>query len=116
MVNLNNRIRVAIQKSGRLNEQSLQLITRCGIQLSLQKEQLICHSDNFPLDLLLVRDDDIPALVAQGSCDFGIVGTNVLQEKSLQGRNKSKMTHEIVQYLGFAFCRLSISVPKTFPY
>ncbi len=115
-MNENNRIRVAVQKSGRLSEESLRLLTNCGIRLRPQKEELICQSDNFPLDLLRVRDDDIPGLIADGSCDFGIIGTNVLQEKSLQNGEKSRITHEIIEYLGFALCRLSISVPKNFPY
>lgn len=76
-----NRIRIAIQKSGRLSEDSLNLLAHCGISVKPRKNQLFCHSDNFPLDLLLVRDDDIPNLVTEGFCDFGIVGTNLCQEK-----------------------------------
>src|SRR5690242_20284691 len=111
-----NRLRIAIQKSGRLNEESFALLKRCGIHISPRKEQLFCHSDNFPLDLLLVRDDDIPHLVTEGTCDFGIVGTNLLQEKSLQCGLDFKNQYEIIQYLNFAKCRLSIAVPKNFPY
>jgi ATP phosphoribosyltransferase len=90
MKSINNRIRIAIQKSGRLSEESFRLLASCGIYVKPRKEQLFCHSDNFPLDLLLVRDDDIPSLVSEGTCDFGIVGTNVLQEKSLQNVSDSK--------------------------
>lgn len=115
-ININNRIRIAIQKSGRLSEESFRLLTTCGIYVKPRKEQLFCHSDNFPLDLLLVRDDDIPSLVATGTCDFGIVGTNVLQEKSLQNGNDFKNNNEIIRYLVFAVCRLSIAVPKSFSY
>lgn len=106
---INNRIRIAIQKSGRLSEESFRLLANCGIDIKPRKEQLFCHSDNFPLDLLLVRDDDIPGMVSVGTCDFGILGTNVLQEKSLNH-------NEIIQYLGFASCRLSLAVPKSFSY
>lgn len=113
---MNNRIKVAIQKSGRLSQDSLCFLKESGIDIEPQKEELICHSDNFPLDLLLVRDDDIPGLVANGICDFGIIGTNVLREKSLQIGNNIQDTNEIVQYLNFAFCRLSICVPKSFSY
>lgn len=116
MNNFNNRIRIAIQKSGRLSEESLRLLTCCGISVKQRKEQLFCHSDNFPLDLLLVRDDDIPNLVLEGICDFGIVGTNLLQEKSLQDNEKLKPYFKIIRYLGFAFCRLSLAVPKSFFY
>lgn len=116
MKNKNDRIRIAIQKSGRLSEESLRLLASCGIYIKLKKEQLFCHSDNFPLDLLLVRDDDIPNLVSQGTCDFGIVGTNVLQEQALQNGNGSKNNHEIIRYLGFALCRLSIAFPQNFSY
>lgn len=115
MNNINNRIRIAVQKSGRLSEGSFELLTRCGIDINLKKEQLFCQSDHFPIDLLLVRDDDIPGLVSEGACDFGIVGTNVLQEKSLQCGSDLK-NNNIIQYLGFAFCRLAIAVPKDFFY
>lgn len=116
MNNINNRIRIAIQKSGRLSEESFRLLAGCGIYVKPRKEQLFCHSDNFPLDLLLVRDDDIPGLVSKGICDFGIVGTNVLQEESLQSIRDLKNNNQIIQYLGFASCRLSIAVPKNFSY
>ena len=116
MKSLNNRIRIAIQKSGRLSEESFRLLAACGIYVKPRKEQLFCHSENFPLDLLLVRDDDIPGLVSDGTCDFGIVGTNVLQEKSLQTISDSKNNIEMIQYLGFAACRLAIAVPKGFSY
>src|SRR6266513_2241407 len=108
---IDNRIRIAIQKSGRLREESFRLLTCCGIHIKPRKEQLFCHSDNFPLDLLLVRDDDIPNLVSEGICDYGIVGTNVLQEKSLQHAQGLNNTNEIIRYLGFAFCKLAIAVP-----
>src|SRR3989338_2150862 len=114
MKGVNNRVRLAIQKSGRLSEESFRLLARCGIQVKPRKAQLFCHSDNFPLDLLLVRDDDIPGLVADGICDYGIVGTNLLKEKTLP--NSVDLNYEIVQYLDFAACRLAIAVPKNFSY
>lgn len=116
MENRNARIRIAIQKSGRLSEESFRLLAACGIYVKPRKEQLFCHSDNFPLDLLLVRDDDIPSLVSEGTCDFGIVGTNVLEEQSLQKKTSLKNDNEIVRYLGFANCRLALAIPKNFPY
>jgi ATP phosphoribosyltransferase len=105
-----NRIRIAVQKSGRLSEESLNLLKCCGIKVRPRKDQLFCHSDNFPLDLLLVRDDDIPGLVRDGICDFGIVGTNVLQETA------KETDVEVVRYLDFGICRLSIAVPNDFAY
>jgi ATP phosphoribosyltransferase len=116
MKNSSDRIRIAIQKSGRLNEESSRLLTACGIHVKLRKEQLFYHSDNFPLDLLLVRDDDIPNLVAEGICDFGIIGTNLLQEKLLQKGDDLKNNNEIIRYLNFALCRLAIAIPKNFSY
>lgn len=114
MKNRNNRMRIAIQKSGRLSEESFRLLMACGIEVKPRKEQLFCHSGNFPLDLLLVRDDDIPNLVSEGTCDFGIIGTNVLQENTLQQTAKSKIA--IMEYLGFALCRLALALPKNMSY
>lgn len=112
-----NRIRIAIQKSGRLSEESFSLLSRCGIKIRNRKEQLFCHSENFPLDILLVRDDDIPNLVMDGVCDYGIVGTNVLEEKSLhrdnQGSNKNFIK---VRDLDFGACRLALAVPEKIEY
>lgn len=111
----NNRIRIAIQKSGRLNDESLRLMAGCGISVKPRKEQLFCQSDNFELDVLLVRDDDIPSLISEGICDFGIVGTNLLNEKILQN-NSNLQNIEVIRNLNFAYCRLSIAVPKSFQY
>lgn len=116
MKNAKNRIRIAIQKTGRLSEESLRLLSCCGINVKPRKEQLFCHSENFPLDLLLVRDDDIPSLVAQGICDFGIVGTNLCRELELKRGTDLENSIAIVRYLNFALCRLAIAVPKSFDY
>ncbi len=77
------RLKVALQKSGRLTENSLDLMVRCGLKYSRGKDQLMCYGENMPLDLLFVRDDDIPDLVQQDVCDLGIVGLNVIEEKRL---------------------------------
>ena len=111
----NNRIRIAIQKSGRLNEESLRLMAGCGISVKQHKEQLFCPSDNFALDVLLVRDDDIPSLISEGICDFGIIGTNLLNETALKN-TKFKNSYDVIRCLNFAYCRLSIAVPKNFQY
>ena len=77
------RLKIAIQKSGRLTDASTDLLVRCGLKFSRGKDQLIGYGDNMPLDLLFVRDDDIPDLVEEDVCDLGLVGLNVLEEKRL---------------------------------
>ena len=74
------RIRVAAQKSGRLTEHTLELLTRCGLVYSKGRDQLICYGENMPVDVMLVRDDDIPSLVQENLCDLGIVGLNEVEE------------------------------------
>ena len=75
------RLKIAIQKSGRLADISLQLLEKCGIFLAKSRDQLLCRAQNFPLDIFLVRDDDIPAFLATDVCQLGILGQNVLLEK-----------------------------------
>jgi len=81
-----DRLRLAVQKSGRLSTDSLELLASCGIRVKSPKERLLLHADNFPIDVLFVRDDDIPQLVMDAVCDLGIVGTNVLEEAALERR------------------------------
>src|SRR6185437_11977854 len=78
------RLKLAIQKSGRLTEPSLDLLGRCGLKVSRGKDQLMAYGENMPLDVLFVRDDDIPDLVQEDVCDLGLVGLNVLEEKRLE--------------------------------
>ena len=78
------RLKLAIQKSGRLTEPSLDLLVRCGLKISRGKDQLMAYGENMPLDVLFVRDDDIPDLVQEDVCDLGLVGRNVLEEKRLE--------------------------------
>lgn len=98
------RIRIAVQKSGRLSEKSLELVKSCGIDFNVDPRVLMCGASNFPLDFLFVRDDDIPTYVADGVADIGIVGRNELDE--------SGITLPVVRDLGFAGCRLSIAVKR----
>src|SRR5580658_10552722 len=77
------RLKIAIQKSGRLTDNSLDLLSRCGLKYSRGKDQLMCYGENMPLDVLFVRDDDIPDLVQEDVCDLGLVGLNVVEEKRL---------------------------------
>jgi ATP phosphoribosyltransferase len=105
------RIKVAVQKSGRLTDNSLHLMETCGLIYSRGRDQLICFGENMPVDVLLVRDDDIPELVAEGICDLGIVGMNVFREKTSE-----EMDLAPVMELDFGRCRLSIAVPRGFEY
>jgi ATP phosphoribosyltransferase len=106
------RIKIALQKSGRLTENSMDLLVRCGLKYSRGKDQLICYGENMPVDVLFVRDDDIPDLVQQDVCDLGIVGLNVIEEKRLAFINKDvSPLFEQLQTLDFGRCRLSIAVP-----
>ena len=78
------RLKLAVQKSGRLTDHSLDLLGRCGLKLSRGKDQLMGFGENLPLDVLFVRDDDIPDLVQEDVCDLGMVGLNVLEERRLE--------------------------------
>ena len=99
------RLKIAIQKSGRLADMSLQLLEKSGIQLSKSRDQLLCRSQNFPLDVFLVRDDDIPAFLATEVCHLGVLGQNVLREKQAIDNGKFAGLNEELP-LGFGRCRL----------
>ena len=101
-------LKVAVQKSGRLSEKSLSLIREAGISISNGQRKLVSRSSNFPLEILYLRDDDIPEYVTDKVVDIGIVGENVVKEK--------KSDVNIVKRLGFSRCRLSLAVPKSVDY
>ncbi len=101
-------LKIAIQKSGRLNEESIKLLKECGIEFNNGTKQLKTTADNFPMEVYFFRDDDIPQYVFDGVADLGIVGENVYLEK---GKDV-----EPVYSLGFGKCRLSIAVPKSMNY
>ena len=109
-----NRLKIALQKSGRLSEASFDFLKACGIEINRGDGQLFCQSDSFPLDILLVRDDDIPYLLQNGICDLGIVGANVWSEKSCLTKDLIATVDQVS--LNFGQCRLSIAVPKDFLY
>ena len=112
-----DRLRIALQKSGRLSGDSFELLARCGIKIKPPKDKLFVHSENYPIDVLLVRDDDIPGLVMDGVCDYGIVGTNVLEESALErDRNGLDAGYAVEQTLDFGACRLALAVPEDMPY
>ena len=101
---MEQRLKIGIQKSGRLYEDSVQLLKECGIDLRNVKDRLRTESDNFPLEVFFLRDDDIPQYVEDGVADCGIVGENVLYEKNRKV--------EVVEKLGFGKCRLAVAVPR----
>lgn len=102
------RLRIAVQKSGRLSESSLTLLKDCGIRIQGGRDVLIAPAVNFPLDVLYLRDDDIPDYVADGTADCGMLGENVVAEESV--------AVQIERRLGFAGCRLSLAVPRHIEY
>jgi ATP phosphoribosyltransferase len=99
-----SKLKIAIQKSGRLNEDSIKLLESCGIKIDNGKDQLKVSVPNFPIELLYLRNSDIPQYLEDGVTDIAIVGENLLIEK--------EKNVEIVQRLGFSKCRVSIAVPK----
>ncbi|MDR1595194.1 MAG: ATP phosphoribosyltransferase [Prevotellaceae bacterium] len=98
------KLKIAIQKSGRLSEKSLELLKECGIKLPGGNGKLKTEAKNFPVEVLFLRDDDIPQYVEQGVADVGILGENEVWEK--------KKDVSIVEKLGFAGCRMSLAIPK----
>jgi ATP phosphoribosyltransferase len=108
-----DRLRIAIQKNGRLSEPARALLASCGLSWRESRDRLFCYGESLPIDLLLVRDDDIPELIADGVCDLGIVGRNVLQEQGAARRiDGAGEVHREWRALGFGACRLALAVPE----
>ena len=103
-----NKIKIAVQKSGRLNEDSLKLLKDCGISIDNGKDQLKASASNFPLEVLYLRNGDIPQYLRDGVVDIAIIGENVLIEKGTD--------IGIVEKLGFSKCRVSLAIPKDVTY
>lgn len=103
-----NTLKIAIQKSGRLNEDSLKILKDCGISIDNGNDQLKASASNFPLEILYLRNSDIPQYLLDGVADVAIVGDNLLVEKAPD--------IQIAQQLGFSKCRVSVAVPKNFAY
>ena len=99
-------LKIAIQKSGRLNEKSVELLKNCGLDFDNYKSSLISGVSNFPLEILFLRDDDIPEYVQDGIADLGIVGENVIQE------TEAEVSY--LQRLGFGKCSLKIAIPNSY--
>lgn len=104
------RLKLAVQSKGRLSEGGMDLLKRAGVRFAYGRDQLHARAENMPLDLMLVRDDDIPSFVAGGACDYGIVGENVLYE--MQARSRRYANLEVALPLGFASCTLKLAAPK----
>ncbi len=102
------KLKIAIQKSGRLSDDSINLLKKCGIKFNNGLGKLRAEAENFPLEIYFLRDDDIPEYVADGVADVGIVGENVVFESNKQVKT--------VEKLGFGKCRLSLAVPKSVEY
>lgn len=107
-----DRLRISIQKKGRLADDSFALLKKCGLRFSVRGDGLLARVRNLPIDLLLVRDDDIPAFVAGGASDIGLVGENVFQEETL---SQPKLDLDIVRRLGFSKCNLSLAASEDGP-
>jgi len=105
---MQSRLKIAIQKSGRLREESLKILKECGISIDNGKDQLKAQARNFPLEVLYLRNSDIPQYVQDGIAHLGIIGENLLIEKQKE--------IEKVLALGFSKCRLSVAVPKNTAY
>lgn len=101
-------LRIAVQAKGRLHEDTMELLEEAGIKLRSLKRTLLVQSTNFPIEVLFLRDDDIPQSVANGVADIGIVGENEFTEKDKKTR--------IIKRLGFSKCRLSLAIPKDIEY
>lgn len=111
------RLRIAMQKSGRLSKESQELLKQCGVKINWNEQRLIAYSENMPIDILRVRDDDIPGLVFDGVVDLGIIGENVLEEEEL-GRLSAgdEVQYKMLKRLEFGGCRLSLAVPRDMAY
>ncbi len=105
---METKIRIALQKKGRLNEDSMKLFKEAGIKFNVGSGKLVASSDGFPIEVLFLRDDDIPQTVADGVADIGIVGENEMYEKGFDV--------DVARKLGFGKCRLSLAVPKAQEY
>jgi ATP phosphoribosyltransferase len=113
----NKRLTIAIQKSGRLSDDTQALLKSCGLKLNFADRRLLAHVTNMPVDIMRVRSSDIPGLVMDGVCDLGIVGDNTLEEAALERKLKNDPSdYTKITGLNFGGCRLSIAMPEEFDY
>ncbi len=109
---MNDRLRIAVQKKGRLADESFAMLKKCGLKFSVRGDGLLARVKNLPIDLLLVRDDDIPNFVANGASDIGLVGENVFAEEKLTANIAGV---EIIRRLGFSRCNLCLAADESGP-
>jgi len=107
------RLHIALQKSGRLSDASRELLRDAGFRIQSGKNSLTARVENFPAELMFVRDDDIPTFVSDGACEFGIVGQNVLEEFAL---SQAEAGYQMLAELGFGRCSLKIAAPEAIAY
>ncbi|PJG85752.1 ATP phosphoribosyltransferase [Conservatibacter flavescens] len=114
---MTDRLRIALQKKGRLSKECTELLSQCGVKINWNEQRLIAYSENMPIEILRVRDDDIPGLVFDGVVDLGIIGENVLEEEEL-GRIAAGETasYQKLRQLDFGGCRLSLAIDRDRPY
>ncbi|MFT5674478.1 MAG: ATP phosphoribosyltransferase [Paraglaciecola sp.] len=111
------RLRIAIQKSGRLSTESQNLLKAMGLKINMREQRLIAHCENMPIDLLRVRDDDIPGLIMDGVADLGFIGENELEEKELERKRLGQPAdYQLLKRMTFGGCRLSIATTEEFDY
>lgn len=113
MLSDRTRLHIALQKSGRLSDASRELLRDSGFRIQAGKNSLTARVENFPAELMFVRDDDIPTFVSDGVCEFGIVGQNVLEEFAL---SQDEPGYEVLAELGFGRCSLKIAAPESSTY
>ncbi|SUT96530.1 ATP phosphoribosyltransferase [Actinobacillus lignieresii] len=108
-----NRLRIALQKKGRLSKDCNELLKQCGVKINWNEQRLIAYSENMPIEILRVRDDDIPGLVFEGVVDLGVIGENVLEEEEL-GRlaRGEQVEYKKLRTLDFGGCRLSLAIDR----
>ncbi|MBE1274943.1 ATP phosphoribosyltransferase [Enterovibrio baiacu] len=107
------RLRIAIQKKGRLAKECFELLKRCGVKINVSGDRLVAHAENMPIDLLLVRDDDIPGLIMDGVVDLGVIGENELEEVRLERVKVGEPSeYNKLRRLDFGGCRLSVAIEK----
>ncbi|MBO9488746.1 ATP phosphoribosyltransferase [Endozoicomonas sp. G2_1] len=116
-MNTEPRLRIAMQKSGRLSEDTQALLKRCGLKLNVADRRLLAHVANMPIDIMRVRASDIPGLVMDGICDLGIVGDNTLEEEELaRAAMGTPNAYVRTTTLNFGGCRFSLAMPEEFEY
>ena len=108
-----NRLKIALQKKGRLSQDCAALLKQCGVKINWNEQRLVAYSENMPIEILRVRDDDIPGLIFDGVADLGIIGENVLEEEEL-GRLAAGETvaYKKLRQLDFGGCRLSLAIDR----